>query len=109
MNPTKITFQFGDGGTHDASVTETSAVVQLCFQYGWLLIPVSSGLDAAPTWTLEVSTDGVNFAPYDPLTEDAAIDQPFDDTHANAIYWRIAYDAQTNTTGTVEFTIGLKQ
>lgn len=100
------TFVFGDGTTHDASVTETSASIEVCHSNnGWSLFPVSSGLDAAPTWTLEVSNDNVNFAPYESSIVDTAITQPIEDDHRTFNYWRVAYNAQANTTGTVSFPI----
>lgn len=106
--PITFKFSFVDGTTHDASVSETSASQQVCFQYGWLLTPIGSGLDANPTYTLEVSPDDVNWQSYDSRTKDAAINQPFDDTHMNGLYFRIVYDKQTNTTGTVEFVLTMK-
>lgn len=107
-SPIKIEFSFGDGTTHDASLTETSTSQEMCYDYSWSLVPEFSALDANPTWTLEVSNDNVTFNPYDTLTQDTAITQGFDDTHSTFLYWRIAYNAQTNTTGTVSFTLILK-
>lgn len=104
----EYTFQFGDGGTHDASVSESSAVLTMCYNHAWSLIPVVSGLDASPLWTLEVSFDGVAFHAYDAQTDGADIDQGFDDTHATFKFWRVTYDAGANTTGTVSFTLVLK-
>lgn len=106
--PHKIIFQFGDGADHDASVSEASASVEFCFVHNWSMIPEVSGLDQNPTWTLEVSNDNVTWNPYDTLMQDAAIDQGFDDTHSNFLYYRINYNAQTNTTGTVKFIMVLK-
>lgn len=107
--PLLILFQFADGNTHDASVSEISISQSICFQYGWLLTPISSGLNANPTYTLEVSNDDINFQAYDSRIKDAAIIQPFDDDHMNGLFFRIVYNAQTNTTGTVEFQISMKQ
>jgi len=107
--PISIIFQFGDGGTHDASTSETSASQPVCYQHGWLLTPIGLTLDANPTYTLEVSNDGTNWQAYDSRITNAAINQPFDDTHMNGLFFRIVYNAQTNTTGTVEFQIVMKQ
>jgi len=110
MNPINITFVFGDGTTHDASVTEISTVEELCYNYAWLLVPTSTGLNASPTYSIEVSnTASGPWSAYDPLTQDADILQPFDDTHFAPTYVRINYNAQTNTAGTVSFTLTLKK
>ena len=108
--PIQRIFQFGDGGTHDASVSEISTPIEICSNYSWLLNPVFDSLDQNPTWTLEVSHENVNssFKPYDTPMIDAAIDQAFDDVHLAPTFLRINYDAKTNTTGTVKFPITLK-
>ena len=100
-----IIFKFGDGEDHDASVSEKSAGVRICFPKGWSLIPEFSGLDQNPTWTLEVANvdNDADYDPYTSVMEEAAIDQGFDDNHWTFRYARINYNAQTNTTGTVKF------
>jgi len=110
-NPKTITFLFGDGAVHDASVSEASISQLVCFQYGWSLAPLSAGLGggATPEYTIEVSNNDIDFAPYSSETTAADIDQPFDDTHMVWKYVRINYDAKTNATGTVEFEMTLKQ
>lgn len=107
----KLEFNFtSDGKTHDASVTETSESLLVCFDHGWSLLPEVSGLDGSPTYSIEVANvdSPSQFSPYQIETLNAAIDQPFDDTHLVWNYVRIAYDAQDNTTGTVKFEIVLK-
>lgn len=108
MNPIKHIFNFTDGQVHDASVSEISDVFQVCFNYTWLLTPISTGLDASPKYSFEVSNDNINWQEYDAATKDAAINQPFDDDHMPGLYFRISYDADTNTTGTVSFELTLK-
>lgn len=109
--PINIVFQFLDGGVHDASVSEISVTQEICFNYSWLLNPVISGLDQNPTYTLEASHENVpsSFKPYDVQMLDAAIDQAFDDDHLAPVWFRINYNAQTNTIGTVEFPLILKK
>ncbi len=106
--PITITFQFGDGTTHDASVSEASISQAICYKYGWSIAPIIAGLDQDPTYTIEVSNNNVDFYPYDTPVVDADIAQPFDDVHLDWLYIRINYNAQTNTTGTVEFPLILK-
>lgn len=107
--PIKKIFQFADGSPHDASVTELSLALEFCLKYEWSIVPKAVGLDQAPVYTIEVSDDDINWFPYEDRTVDAAIDQPFDDDHLAWTFMRINYDAKTNTTGTVEFCITLKQ
>jgi hypothetical protein len=107
-NPIKLTFQFSDGTSHDASLTEASISQAICYKYGWSIAPIVAGLDSTPTYTIQVSNNNVDFFPYDLQTVDALIGQAFDDTHLDWLYVRINYDAQLNTTGTVEFPLILK-
>ena len=107
--PIKIQFKFADGLVHNASVSEASEAVQICFNYTWLLVPKSDSLDQAPTYSFEISDDNITWQPYAPETLDAAINQPFDDTHFPPVFVRINYNAQTNTTGTVSFDLTLKR
>lgn len=108
--PLKYTFNFAsDGMTHDASVSEVSESLQFCESYNWLLVPKSSGLDQAPTYSFEVSDDDVNWQEFQAETLDALITQPFQKSDLPGLYFRINYNAQTNTTGTVSFDITLKQ
>jgi len=106
--PITITFQFSDGTSHNASLTEASFSQAICYKYGWSIAPIVAGLDQAPTYTIEVSNNNIDFFPYESRVEDAAIGQAFDDTHLDWLYIRINYNAQTNTTGTVEFPLILK-
>jgi len=106
--PIDIIFKFGDGATHDASESEASQSQLVCFKYGWSLAPLVAGLDADPKYTIEVSNDDTTWSPYDSRVDDVSVLQPFDDTHLNWKYVRINYNADTNTTGTVNFPLVLK-
>ena len=108
--PKKYEFNFpSDGTTHNASISENSDSLILCESYNWLLVPKSSGLDAAPVYSFEVSDDNINWQEFQPETKDALITQPFQKSDLAGVYFRISYDAVANTTGTVLFTITLKQ
>lgn len=108
--PLKYTFNFtSDGITHDASVSEISESLLFCESYNWLLVPKSSGLDQSPIYSFEVSDDGINWQEFQPETKDVVITQSFQKSDLPGTYFRINYDAQTNTTGTVSFDITLKQ
>jgi len=109
MSPIILTFVFSDGTTHDASISEASESLELCFNSGWSLTPVSSGLDGSPSYTLEVSNDNVNWFSYEEASKDVAIADGLDDTHQAFIYARINYNAVDNTAGTVEFKYTVKR
>ena len=106
--PIKINFEFTDGHSHDASVSEISDAIEICYNYNWSLAPNAIGLDADPTYTIEVSNNNIDWASYETPTLDAAIDQPFDDIHFAWLFVRINYNAVANTTGTVEFNLVFK-
>tara|TARA_R110000782_G_scaffold232884_2_gene319077 strand:- start:1579 stop:1911 length:333 start_codon:yes stop_codon:yes gene_type:complete len=106
--PVIITFEFIDGEVHDASVSEISTPVEICYNYNWSLSPNAIGLDAAPTYSIEVSNNNIDWAAYETPTENAAIDQPFDDIHFAWLFVRINYNAVANTTGSVEFELVFK-
>lgn len=108
--PNKITFNFlSDGLIHNASISEVSDSILICESYNWLLIPKSNGLDAAPTYSFEVSDDNINWQEFQDETKDALITQPFQKSDLPGLYFRINYDAVANTSGTVSFDITLKQ
>lgn len=108
--PKKTLFNFSDGTSHDASVSETSDSVQSCYKYEWAVAPITSGLTSADgTWTIEVSNDDVNWFEYNNLSTGVAIVDAVDDNHLAWIYMRIVYDAVTETTGTVSFELTQKQ
>tara|TARA_R100000655_G_scaffold32644_1_gene64551 strand:+ start:1321 stop:1653 length:333 start_codon:yes stop_codon:yes gene_type:complete len=106
--PVVIEFNFSDGTTHDASVSEISDAIEICYNYNWSLAPNSIGLDADPTYTIEVSNNNIDWSAYEDPTVDAAIDQGFDDIHFAWLYVRVNYNAVANTTGTVEFKLVFK-
>ena len=101
-------FLFSGNELHDASQDAVSEALELCFNHHWSLFPAAVSLDGSPLWTMEVSDNLIDWAPYDDLMENAAIDQPFDDDHFAWKYARIVYTAADNTTGTVSFKIFLK-
>jgi len=108
--PKTLTFEFSDGTTHDASISEASVSQSIDFQHGWSIAPISESLGggASPQYSIEVSNDNSNFYSYDSLTNGADITSVFTDTQLNWLYVRINYDARTNSTGTVNFKLILK-
>lgn len=108
LDPYKIIFEFSDGTTHDASISEASNPKEICFKYGWSIMPESTIVGTAPTYSIEVSNNGVDWSAYDTQTENADIDQPFDDAHLDWTFVRINYTKTATTTGTVKFEMILK-
>lgn len=108
--PKKYILQFGDGGSHDATVSEASASQQICNEYSWSIIPKQTGLTQQdPVWTIEVSNDDSNWKTYKSNSSNIPIGDGYEDTHLAFQYIRVNYDAKTETTGTVEFELNLKQ
>lgn len=108
--PQTYKFVFSDGTNHDASITEISESQQICSTYGWSIFVAFAGLTSQDsTWTIEVSNDDVNFFNYKINSIGIAIIDAYDDIHLDWQYIRINYNSQTETTGTVEFEITLKQ
>lgn len=104
----EIIFLFSGSELHDASQDAISQAQEVCYSHKWSLAPSAVSLNGAPTYTIEVSNDLTNWAPYEDRTDNAAIDQPFDDTHFAWRYVRINYLANDNTTGTVSFRMVIK-
>ncbi len=111
MNEAKTqNFLFADGVSHDASVSETSSSLRYCYKNVWSLFPVAAGLTSGDSlYTIEVSNDDVNWFEYNNLSTDVSIVDSVDDNHLAWVYIRVVYKAQTETTGTVEFSITSKQ
>jgi hypothetical protein len=108
--PKKYKFVFGDGTDHDATVSEISLAQEICQRYGWSIAVKQTALgNEGGGWTIEVSNDGINFYNYKVNAVGIAIIDAYDDEHLDWTYMRINYDAQTETAGTVEFEITLKQ
>jgi hypothetical protein len=108
--PKKTKFEFGDGTSHDATVSETSQSIQSCYKYEWALAPIKSGLTVGdPTYTIEVSNDDTTWFEYNNLSTNVSVDDAVDDNHLAWVYMRVVYNAGTETTGTIEFELTQKQ
>ena len=95
-------FNFTDGTTHDATITETSEALDSCFNYVWSLSPLISGITGTnPTYTVEVSNDGVNWYEYNNLSTNVDIIDAVDDNHLSFTKMRIVHDATGTSGGTV--------
>lgn len=108
--PQKLYFQWSDGQTHDATLSETSSVIDFCENFNWAVSPNPSGLTAnTPDYTIEVSNDGITWFDYNALSTNVAIADAVDDIHLAWTKMRIKYNANTETTGTVEFLFTIKK
>ncbi len=107
--PLKYKFEFTDGTAHDATISQVSESFQICFPYEWSVFVDQVGLtNSLGTWTIEVSNDDNTFYNYKSNSVDIPIMDAYDDIHMSWTYMRINYNAQTETSGTVEFEITLK-
>lgn len=108
--PTEITFKFGDGSVHDASVDETSESQQICYQYGWSITPIANVAGGGvPDYTVQVSDDNVTWFNFSPASTGVPLNIAVERSALNFLYIRIVYDAAVATTGTIQFDLLLKQ
>jgi len=102
-----VSFSFGDGVTHDGTVTESSISLIVDFESTWSIVPVLGSLVGQGLYTVEVS-NGAGWFEYateftDVVTEDSV-------THDSMEYnqLRISYRQSSVSSGTVEFQLTKK-
>lgn len=103
MNPRQRIFTFGDGEDHDATVSEISAELDNCFNSVWNIAPTESGVVGSPTYTVEVSDDGVSWFDYDILFVDVSTVDAVEDTQMSFLKIRVNHKAGTASAGTVKY------
>ena len=102
--PYKINFAFSDGESHDATVTETSISLEFCENFSWAVTPIPTGVTGgSPSYTIQVSNDGLIWFDYNALSTSVDIDNAVDDIHLSFTQMRIAYDGTGVSAGTVGF------
>ena len=103
--PIQRYFQWtGEGQSHDATITANSLALESCANYTWSVTPVPSGIvGGPPTYTIEVSNDGVTWFEYSPLSTNVAIVDAVDDIHLAFTFMRIVHTANGTTAGTVDY------
>ncbi len=104
-NPAERKFIFtSDGITHDATVDETSEVLESCFNHVWNITPLQSLITGGtPKYTIEVSNDGVNWFDYDAASSNVSINDAVCDTHLSFTKMRVKHISSGATGGTVEY------
>jgi hypothetical protein len=102
--PIKIYFQFSDGQTHDATLTEISSSIEFCENYKWSITPNAQSITGAtPNYTIEVSNDGIVWFDYNNNSTNVSVDDAVEDNHLAFTMVRINYNATGTSGGTVEF------
>jgi len=102
--PYKIYFQFTDGQNHDATVTETSLPLEFCDNYKWSITPNAQGIaGATPSYTLEVSNDGITWFEYNNNSTNVSVTDAVDDIHLAFTMLRLVHDGTGTSGGTVEY------
>lgn len=110
MDPISRIFQFGDGSNHDATVDETSTLLDPnCSNYVWNISPLEVGVAGAPLYTIEVSNDGVAWFDYDALFTNVATDDAVEDTQLSFTKIRVKHISGSASAGTVKYTLTQKQ
>ena len=109
--PLKRYFNFSDGQTHDASVTETSDALASCQNYKWSVTPNAQGITgASPDYTIEVSNDGgVTWFEYNSLSTGVSVVDSVEDDHLAFTQMRIQHNSGGSTGGNVEYTLTQKR
>lgn len=107
--PQKYLFMFtSDGSVHDATVTETSIALENCNNYVWNITPTNVGVVGVPTYTVEVSDNGISWFEYDTLFTDVDTVHAVEDTQLSFTMIRIVHKAGTASAGTVEYLLTQK-
>lgn len=95
----------------DATLPFTSASVKLIKNYTWSVLCIPVGLSKFYRLTLEVSNDEVTWVPYkldDAMMDHTAPEIAFDD-EIPGDYFRIVYNEDGNTSGTISFQFNNKR
>lgn len=107
--PFKYKFNFtSDGTDHDATVNETSDALVNCNNYVWNITPTNTGVVGIPTYTVEVSDNGVSWFEYDLLFVDVSTVDAVEDTQLSFTMIRIVHKSGTASAGTVEYLLTQK-
>lgn len=95
----------------DASTSFCSASQKLCYNYNWFMSVLKEGADGNPLMTFEGSNDGTSWGKLTcdgsgvELTEDLCT---FTDYSSPAKYFRVCFDPNGTTTGTINVLMNLK-
>ena len=95
------------GNDFDLSLDQVGDWERVCYQYGWSLAPAFTGASGLPTYTFEVSDDGVTPFNYKEQAVDVTIVNSLCDTHLNYLYVRVS-TASNGGAGTGNFKLVLK-
>ena len=108
--PIQIDFVFSDGTIHDATLTETSTEINVCFGYNWNITANIDGITGVnPKYTLEAKGKNNQWYVYKiPDAQDVDINDSLCDTHLSFTKLRLIHDGTGTTGGTVTYTIELK-
>jgi hypothetical protein len=96
---------------HQANVSFCSNVQELCFNYSWFLTIKKNSTDGNPIVRIEVSNDSLNWLDYvccvtgTELTDNLT---GFKDKDISAKYFRLCFDPNGTTTGTLTALMNLK-
>lgn len=110
MSLIKRKFNFtSDGEDHDATVDETSEVLESCYNYTWSITPEITGIvGGPPIYTIEVSNDGVNWFNYSSSAVGVSVVNALDDTHLAFTKMRVKHEANGTTDGSVTYSFTQK-
>ncbi len=95
--------------TIDLSIDGPTDSLSVCENYVWIITPNTlAAIVGAPTWTVEVSSNDVDWFEYNNESTDVAIVDAVDDNHAAFAYIRLVISSNGGS-GTGIFKFQLKQ
>ncbi len=110
MNPKTIDFVFTDGTDHDVTLAENSDSQELTQNYIWSVQPIlDSIVGTSPLYTIQVSTNDVDWVDYDTDSTDIDVVNSVDDDRMAFNYMRIVHTPNGVTSGDITYKLNLKQ
>lgn len=106
----KLTLEVGGVPVEAFSATANFVTdgIKLDFRHQWSLQATIAGETLIPNFTIECSNNGIDFEQYNPATTAVNIPALSYDSQFNPQWFRVSFDANGNTTGTVTFDFNLK-
>lgn len=109
--PIELYFTRSGSTVIDLSVSGATDVLEICFNYSWILSPVNlQSIVGDPLYTFQISAtqNSQDFRNYKDAATDVSIQDAIDDVHFSPLYARILINDNSGS-GTSEFKFVLKK
>lgn len=107
MKPLQKTLLFGGSTTTPLTADVVSDSLKVEQTYAWNISPSTTDLTGAPTYTVEVSNNDVDWYSYDDLFTDIALTKAVESEAISFLYVRVAITSN-GATGSAEFNATFK-